>query len=210
MQTTITLTPTVLKSSDAFDLYYPFLEDDLKDYARELMHESTILNDWDHDYLADSMTYSLSYSQGDGVAFSGGSISIEREDDQDPIQYFVVKPSNHSLHFFVDHENGSESTANEYTMELKEIAYKIEKHGYSIIESNDQDNINFLAFERFKNTNGIEWLEDLYEYEYTNSAKEVPGYTLVATSGDTNIDGLWVQLPPLKEHTKETNYFTFA
>lgn len=68
MQSYIT---TTLRASD-YETEHYFLEDDLKDRAIQLIKESDILTPWHGiaSELADSIEYSLSYSQGDGVCFT--------------------------------------------------------------------------------------------------------------------------------------------
>lgn len=63
--------PTTLRASD-YETEHYFLEDDLKDRAIQLIKESDILTPWHAQAydLADSIEYSLSYSQGDGVCFT--------------------------------------------------------------------------------------------------------------------------------------------
>jgi len=41
----------------------------MKYRAIELIKEDKLLKQWDADELAESLVYSLSYSQGDGVSF---------------------------------------------------------------------------------------------------------------------------------------------
>ena len=60
---------TKLKCSDAYSWDYPMLEYDMKYKAIELIKESKLLKQWDAEVLAESIAYSLSCSQGDGVAF---------------------------------------------------------------------------------------------------------------------------------------------
>lgn len=60
---------TELQFSDAYGWDYPMMEDDMKYKAIELIKESKLLKQWDAEVLAESIVYSLSCSQGDGVAF---------------------------------------------------------------------------------------------------------------------------------------------
>lgn len=101
-----------------------------------------------------------------------------------------------------------QNLAEEYTEELRVICVKLEKYGYSLIEQEDEENILRGAFNRWKEENHIEDESELYDFSYSTEEKD--GFMLIATEWDTNINGLYVKLPELKENTRQVNYFTFA
>lgn len=195
-------TPTTLRASD-YETEYPSLEDDLKDQAISLIKASDILMPW-HDIaseLADSISYSLSYSQGDGVCFTGGSID----------GYYIARTgfSSYYLHentFLVDHDDdGTKKQADIYTDELRDICKKLEAYGYTLIDQADIESIKFQAFERFKSNNGIE--SDTGYYDFVESKENG---TLIATSGDTSLDDFYLVLPETITLTREVGYKVFA
>lgn len=69
--------------------------------------------------------------------------------------------------------------ADDYTEELRTICAKLEKYGYNYIEKEDEDNILFGAFNRWKEENNIEDESELYDFIYSTEEKD--GYTLIAT-----------------------------
>lgn len=69
--------------------------------------------------------------------------------------------------------------AEDYTEELSVICAKLEKYGYALIEQEDEDNILWSAFNRWKEENHIEDESELYDFSY--STEEEDGYTLIAT-----------------------------
>ena len=167
-------TPTTLRASD-YETEHPFLEDNIKDRAVELIQESEVLAPW-HDIaseLADSIEYSLSYSQGDGVCFTISSID----------GYYIARTGysnrySHENTFLVEHnEDGIEKQADIYTDELRDICKKLKAYGYTLIEDANIDSIKYLAFERFKEENGIESINSYYDFV---ESKE--NGTLIATS----------------------------
>jgi hypothetical protein len=66
------LKTTALDYNDANWEYYPCLTEDMQYRASELIQESKLLSKWDAKELAESIEYSLSNSQGDGVCFTDG------------------------------------------------------------------------------------------------------------------------------------------
>lgn len=223
------LTITELKTRDSHYNNYPLLQEEMQEHAKELIKQSKLLAPFDADTLAESIQYSLWYSQGDGVSFRKWQYTktLTYWKTQKDILFFVATNSyarhySHEKTFYIDwqlqsyflnwltkkEEEKMQELADEYTEELRSICSKLEKRWYKIIEEEDEISIISNAFDRWKEANKIEDASDLWDFEY--STKPTEWYTQIATSGDTNIDGLWVQLPPLEEHIKETNYFTFA
>lgn len=66
------LKTTALDYNDANREYYSCLTEDMQYRASELIQESKLLSKWDAKELAESIEYSLSNSQGDGVCFTDG------------------------------------------------------------------------------------------------------------------------------------------
>lgn len=194
-------TPTELRVSDTPE-YYPSLTEYMQELAHEFIRENNILAPW-HDQaydLAESISYSLSYSQGDGVCFTAWQID----------GYYIARTgySNHYSHentFLVDHDDdGTEKQADIYTEELRDICHRLKKYGYSLIESEDTDSIKFHAFERFKELNGIE--SDAIYHDFVESKENG---TLIATSGDTSLDDFYLILPETVTMTREVPYKAF-
>lgn len=194
-------TPTTLRASD-YETEYLSLKDDIKDQAISLIKASDILMPW-HDIaseLADSINYSLSYSQGDGVCFTSGSID----------GYYIARTwfSNYYSHentFLVDHDDGTKKQADIYTDELRDICKKLEAYGYTLIDEANMESIKFQAFERFKELNGIE--SDASYHDFVESKENG---TLIATSGDTSLDDFYLVLPETVTMTREVSYKVFA
>lgn len=66
------------------------------------------------------------------------------------------------------------------------------------------------GFNEFKNINNIEINNNLYEFMYYTEKKDIiwiRGLTHCCTNWNTIIDWLWVKLPELYEHEKETRVF---
>lgn len=222
---------TELQFSDAYGWDYPILEDDMKYKAVELIKESKLLKQWDAEVLAESIVYSLSCSQGDGVAFRKWKYTHTLAYWKNFKEVlFCIETNSYSIHychektFYVDYEiiNSSsycmgltdkekekmQKLADDYTEELMTICSKLEKYGYALIEQEDEENILRGAFNRWKEENNIEDVSELYDFSYSTEEKD--GYTLIATEWDTNINWLYIRLPELKENTRQVNYFTFA
>lgn len=208
--------------------YYPFLEECMKDQAIELIHQSKLLTNFDAKTLANSLNYSLWYSQGDGVSFRKWQYTktLTYWKTQKEILFFVATNSysNHYSHektFYIGWELQSnygnwmttkeekkmEELANEYTEELRSICKQLEKYWYDIIDEENEDSILSIAFERWKDTNHIESIDSLFDFPY--STTEQDDYTHIATDGNTNLKGLWVQLPPLEKQERVNEFFTF-
>ena len=210
---------TELQYSDSYWYDYPLLEDFMKYRAIELIKENKLLKQWDADELAESLVYSLSYSQGDGVSFrkwlythtltygkNFKEVSFYIETNSYSHRYcqektFYVDYSSSYWIYLTDKEKEKmQKLADYYTEALRDICYQLEKHWYDIIEQEDKENILHGAFNRWKEENNIEDGTDLWDLSY--DTKEQDGYTLIATSGDTNIDGLYVKLPELQKQKK--------
>jgi len=115
------------------DLDFPFLEEDLNKYLKQLLKENKINGE-------PKLMFSFSYCQGDGVCFTGTFkwknylISIVHNDN-----YF----HKHSTDIFMETAFGNEVRAEVYD-EFKELYFdlcdKVEKEGYKIIvEINDYE-----------------------------------------------------------------------
>lgn len=99
-----------------------------------------------------------------------------------------------------------------YYNPFQRICQALEKLGYEYIESEDKDTVLNNGFKAFLRANRIETDDDnLYDYEYTQIEEEAKEkwYTLVCTKWDTNLWPLWVWLPDIVPHIRETEYFTF-
>jgi len=218
---------TELQYSDSYWYDYPLLEDFMKYRAIELIKENKLLKQWDADELAESLVYSLSYSQGDGVSFRKWwyTHTLTYGKNFKEVSFYIETNSYsrrycHEKTFYVDYspsywiyltdkeKEKMQKLANDYAEALQDICYQLEKYWYDIIEQEDIENILRCAFNRWEEINNIEDGTDLLDLSY--DTKEQDGYTLIATSGDTNIDGLWVALPELQKQTKENIYFTFS
>lgn len=211
------LTITELQTLDYYYNSYHLLQEDMQEHAKELIKQSKLLEPFDADTLADSIQYSLSYSQGDGVSFRKWyyTKTLTYWKTTKEVQFFVATNSyshhySHEKTFYIDwqlqsyflnwltkkEEEKMQKLADEYTEELRSICKKLEEYGYKIIKEENEQDILFHAFDRWKEANKIEDANDIWDFEH--STKPTEWYTQIATSGDTNIDGLWVQLPPLK------------
>ena len=222
---------TELQYSDSYWYDHPLLEDFMKYRAIELIKEDKLLKQWDAEELAESLVYSLSYSQGDGVSFRKWwythtltygknfkevSFYIETNsysrhychEKTFAVWFEITNSSSYCIDLTDKEKEKMQKLADDYTEALQDICYQLEKYWYDIIEQEDEDNILWGAFNRWKEENNIEDGTDLWDLSY--DTKEQDGYTLIATSGDTNIDGLWVALPELQQQTKENTYFTFS
>lgn len=222
---------TTLQISDCYDYDYPCLTYDIKYKAIELIKESKLLKQWNAEELAESLVYSLSCSQGDGVAFRKWkythtltywknfkevSFYIETNSYANhychektfEVWYEIINSSSYCIELTDKEKEKMQKLADDYTEELSVICAKLEKYGYALIKQEDEDNILRGAFNRWKEENNIEDEIELYDLSY--DTKEQDGYTLIATSGDTNISGLYVKLPELQPQKREVNYLTFA
>ena len=103
-----------------------------------------------------------------------------------------------------------ETLAEDLTDELRSICRELEKYGYKHIESEDADNIAFVAFREFCNVNNIETDYEIYDTEYVHSDTPLDGYTLIATPGNTCLDHLYIKLPAITPAARTVSYFTFA
>jgi len=109
---------------------YPFLEDDLTENCCELLREKDI------DINNINLFYSLSYSQGDGLCFTGelkkDGITLNLTHNG---HYYYAKSVNME---YYDADGEEIEEENETAQELKSIYFdicdKLEKEGYSILE----------------------------------------------------------------------------
>ena len=124
---------------------------------------------------------------------------------------FEVQYSNEwyrNVYFTEKEEEKMQALAEKYTEELRSICSKLEEYWYALIEQEDEDNILHMAFNRWKEENHIEDDSELYDFSYATTEQD--GYTLIATDGNTNLNGLWVKIPEIIKEGKITTYFTFA
>ena len=224
--------PTELKLSDCYNSEHYSLSDTLTDYATELLNLS-------YDEFKESFVlgYSLSNCQGDGVCFRKGEdkyldhklikkilkdkVDLRKLNDC----YFSVEVNSYGHHYqhentfyiYVDVETENEkveeyaqATAKYLTEHLRDVCSELEAYGYEVIESDDEEEILREAFTRFKDLNLIDVDGEIYEFDYVTTEPDAKDkYTFVASDGDTNIKGLWVVLPTLKEHTFTTTHTVF-
>ena len=114
------------------DLDFPFLKEDLNEYLKQLLKENKINGE-------PRLLYSLSYSQGDGVCFTGTfkwknyHISIVHNG------HYVHK---RSTDIFMETAFGNDAKEEAYN-QFKELYFdlcdKIEEDGYKIIEEEQSD-----------------------------------------------------------------------
>jgi hypothetical protein len=129
---------------------YPLLEDDMKEKARELLLASPYKKHFekmDIDTLVDSIQYSLSYSQGDGVSFREGSYNASFVYGKTEKEYEVTITTNsyanhysHAKTFEVEaimhyaynatdrEQKILDTLASDLTDELRSICYELEKY----------------------------------------------------------------------------------
>lgn len=128
---------------------YPFLETDLTESLKSLLEENKVqFNDI-------NILYSLGYSQGDGLCFTGELIKDGKK--------LILKHSGRYYYAesvdmeFYDIETGEEI---EEAEELKDIYFdvceKIEKEGYSMLEYR----MDFNEFDELCEANEYTFLED--------------------------------------------------
>ena len=196
---------TTLQISDCYDHDYPCLSYDMKYKAIELIKEDKLLKQWDAEYLAESLAYSLSYSQGDGVSFRKWgythtltygknfkevSFYIETNsyshhychDKTFYVEYRIINASSYALELTDKEEEKMQKLADDYTEALRDICYQLEKYWYNIIKQEDKDNILHGAFNRWKKINNIEDNTELWDLSY--DTKEQEWYALIATDCD--------------------------
>ena len=227
----ITLKTVELDSDHGF-YDYPFLEEDMREKARELLLASPYKKHFekmDIDTLVDSIQYSLSYSQGDGVSFREGSYNASFVYGKTEKEYEVTITTNsyashysHAKTFEVEaimhyshnatarEQKILDTLASDLTDELRSICYELEKYGYEHMESEDKGSIALVAFREFCKVNNIETDYEIYDTEYAHSVTPIDGYTLIATPGNTYLDALYVKLPAITPETRTVSYFTFA
>lgn len=121
---------------------------------------------------------------------------------------------------FLD-ENENEFTEQDYEYDpsdifidtFRDICKDTEKYWYELIEWEDEQTILNHAFLEFVEENDIRTdycLFDISEWTSTEpNESNISKYTHIATSWDTNIDWLWVQLPTLHAIEETKTYFTF-
>lgn len=230
MQTTTLQTVELDYNHGHYD--YPFLEEDIREKARELLLASPYKKHFekmDIDTLVESIQYSLSYSQGDGVSFREGSYNAsfvygktEKEYDVTITTNSFARHNYSATTFEVDatmyysynatdrEQKILDTLASDLTDELRSICYELEKYGYKHIESYDKDTIALVAFREFCKANNIKTQNEIYHTEYTYNKEPLDGYTLIATPGNTCLDALYAKLPAITPATRTVSYFTFA
>jgi len=147
---------------------YLFLNEVLTEYAKELFdnHNIEILND---DFR---LYYSLSYSQGDGVCIDG---HFEVLDSDNNVTYNIYRRQrggythehSHEISIYRDYTDNEGNFIQDEEVDCKdkkfietddfliELCQKIERYGYSLIESENEDktiieNIKSNEYEFFK------------------------------------------------------------
>ncbi|MCK9429461.1 MAG: hypothetical protein M0R17_05615 [Candidatus Omnitrophica bacterium] len=181
-----------------------YLEDNLRESLKEKLQEKGLK------FFEDlKVYYSLSYCQGDGFIFSG---TIETKKAR-----FNIKHSGHYYHYnskeinldclfignkevydFTDKQqekvNLLESEFNDlYVLICKEM----EDLGYKEIEGQEETNVLRAGFNNFLEENNINLdLNDLYNFKFSD--KEEKGFIKICDSGNTNINGLFIENFKLK------------
>lgn len=87
---------------------------------------------------------------------------------------------------------------------MEDIERELIEYWENTLEWMMEEEIILVAFREWLEENKIEGDYYLYDFEYSEKEKE--WYTQVATSGDTNIDGLWVELD-LEEKERMEKYY---
>ena len=128
---------------------YPFLGDDLQESLNNLLSESGC------EYNDVSVWFSLSYSEGDGLCFTG---ALTKDGKKLVLthngKYYYAKSVTMD---FYDDETGDEIDADETLKSIYfEICSKLEKEGYSILEYR----MNSDEFEECCKANGYEFDEN--------------------------------------------------
>lgn len=164
---------------------YFFLEDNMKEEAKYLIEEAIEngrLPKFDAKEVADSIRYSLSNCQWDGVSFgewASDYVVFEWVDGEDEVKYSIVTtPSlySHSNTFdvyynttnyteSVEQSKEFERRAEKYTENLRDICHKLEKFWYACIEEDDKYRSHESVFNKFLEDNNIESC-DIFDYSF--------------------------------------------
>lgn len=177
------------KNSQDNDFY--FLSDDLKEILKDELqkHKIKYYDDLGH-------YFSLTCSQGDGYMFYG-SFNWKNYSIQ-------IKHNGHYYHsntadIFITTLKGNEVKAEieEKFKELyKGICNTLEKTGYLIIDTQNEEDILRAGFEEFKEKNNLNISYELFDLNYSTEEKE--NFVKICNSGNCHIKGLWIENLNLK------------
>ena len=188
-----------------------FLNDDLSEELKQKLEEKKFK------FFPDlKIYYDLSYSQGSGFSFVG---TIETKKAR-----FTIKPYGHYSHenaktintdcLFIGKKEVYDFTdkqierVNKIEEEFNKIYVSIckdlEKYGYKEIELREEINILSVGFNKFLNENDINCNLELFNFLY--STEEKKGFIKICDSGNTNINGLWIEDFKIKSENKIKAY----
>jgi len=190
-----------LEIKNGYDLDHCFLYESLSENLKQLLEKNKIgFND-----STLKLYYSLSHCQGDGLCFIGDFVF-------NGLNIYVTHNSNYYYSSSVGIEVEEEEDNDELSELLKEkifnnfkeifenICNELEKNGYQIIEQEEEDEILRHGFNDWKEENNINCDYEIYDCNYLT--KEQKGFIKICSSGDTYLNGLWIEDTDLKIKTK--------